>query len=201
MKNSISLGQIHDSIGINQIPGLWGRLLYIPLSLISLILAFQLPSRERNTRLLGSGDNSKLWLQPIQSLVVSPSLSPCNLAIRQVSKEAQSPPAFTDKAGEAIPEERALSWVLNFSSISQHKSQRLSSESPASHSEFTLLVREKERDPEVEWLRWQQTLHRKGFVPRRYWSESHKRSKKRLVVFPRNWTTATTPTSNPFQIP
>lgn len=43
-------------------------------------------------------------------------------------------------------------------------------------------------------------LHRNGLVPRRHGSQSHERSKERIVLFPRNWTTRTTPTSNPLQI-
>lgn len=102
------LNQIHDSIGINQIPGLWGSLAYIPLSLISLILAFQLPSGKHDACHLGSGDNSKVWLQTIQSLVINPSLSPCNFAIHPVLREAVSPSSFTDKRGNQLAEESGL---------------------------------------------------------------------------------------------
>lgn len=128
MKNRTSLSQIHDSIGINQIPGLWGGLLYIPLSLTSLILAFQHPSREHVCH-LGLGDNSKVWLWTIQSLALSPSLSPCSFAIHQVLKEGCPLHHLQKREEKHLSEESGFELGLNFSSVCQYKSQRLISDS------------------------------------------------------------------------
>lgn len=123
-----SLSQIHDSTGINQIPSLWGNLPYTLLSITPSILAFQLPSREHVCH-LGLGDNSKVWLQTIQSLVLSPSLSPCSSAIHQVLKEGCSPSSLTKKGGETIIWGIRLWAGFELLKDQRYKSQRLSSES------------------------------------------------------------------------
>lgn len=63
---------------------------------------FSTSLRECDACHLGSGGNPKVWLQSLQSPVISPSLSPRDFAIHPVLKEAYSPPSFTDKGGEAI---------------------------------------------------------------------------------------------------
>lgn len=158
LKNRILLSQIHDSIEINQIPGLWGSLLYIPLSLVSLILAFQLPSGEHDACHLGSGDNSKVWLPTIQSLVTSPSLSPCNFAIHHVWKEASLPSAYTEKGDKAIiwgVRHWAGFWTSRASANTGVK--RLSSESPGFPHSMQGTDGEKLRETEVEGLHSLQT--------------------------------------------
>lgn len=121
-------------------PGLGGSLAYIPLSLISLILAFQLPSGKHDACHLGSGDNSKVWLQTIQSLVINPSLSPCNFAIHPVLREAVSPSSFTHKRGKSISwgdRPWAGFWTLQPSANTRVRRWALNPQ--ASHSEFRLM--------------------------------------------------------------
>ena len=138
VKNRTSLSQIHDSIGINQIPGLWGTLLYILLYLTSLILSFS--SREHVCH-LGSDDNSKVWLQTIPSLVLKLSFSPWCFAIHWVLKEGCSPSSFTEKRGKTIIR-RIKFWAEFWTSrASANTRARGWALNPwVSHSEFRLLV-------------------------------------------------------------